>query len=267
MSEIARDIAMLDFEPAGFAAALLDPALPSPACIAVHGGATREDRFAIYRNNVVQGLIAALETRFPMVQRVVGEAFFAGAARLYIGQNPPRTPIMAFYGEDFPDFLAQFPPGAELPYLADLARLEAARTRAYHAEDAAPLPPEAFANLAPGDLLDLRLVLHPSLFILASPYPVATIFAMNSGALPLAAIEDWRGEDVLVARPRMSVEVRALPPGGAAFLTKLAQAATLGEAAGATLAGEPQFDLTDALASLIRFGLAIEIRATASPLQ
>lgn len=256
---------MLDFDPAVFAAALLDPALPVPDGIAESTGIARQDRFAVYRNNVVQGLIAALETRFPMVRRVVGETFFAAAARLYALQNPPRSPIMAFYGEDFSDFLAHFEPCAELPYLADLARLEAARTQAYHAADATPLPPEAFASLAPGDLISLRVGLHPSLFILASPYPVATIFAMNMGELPLAAIEDWRGEDLFVARPGSMVEVRRLPAGGALFLTQLSEAATLAEAADAALALEPDFDLTVNLAGLIRFGLITQISSTASP--
>ncbi len=256
---------MLDFDPAVFAAAILDQALPLPDGIVESGGISREDRFAVHRNNVVQGLIAALETRFPMVRRVVGETFFAAAAHLYALQNPPHSPIMAFYGEDFPNFLAHFEPCAELPYLADLARLEAARTRAYHAADATPLSQEALASLAPGDLISLRVTLHPSLSIVSSPYPVATIFAMNSGDLPLAAIEDWQSEDVFVARPATTVEVRRLNSGGALFLTRLSEAATLAEAADAALAAEPDFDLTVNLAGLIRFGLITEISATPSP--
>jgi hypothetical protein len=246
------------FEPSGFAAALLDPALPPPPGIVASSGIAAEERFAIYRNNVVEGLVRALATRFPAVARVVGDDFFAAMARVYAAQSPPRSPIMAFYGEDFPQFLAGFAPCADLPYLADLARVEAARTRAYHAADAAPLAAADFVS--PGsDLAALRMRPHPSLFLLASPYPVATIFAMNNGDLPLAEIEDWHGEDVCVVRPHMHVEVHPLPKGGEVFLSQWAQGVTLAEAAQAALAAEPDFDLVENLSGAIRFGLIAEI--------
>jgi hypothetical protein len=259
MSGVNPSAAIPAFDPGAFGKALLDSGLPVPDSIDTQAGASRNERFAVYRNNVVQGLIAALETRFAMVRRVVGADFFANAARLYAIQNPPRLPMMSFYGEDFANFLAAFEPCAELPYLADLARLEAARTRAYHAADAAPLAPDAFASLAPTDLMRLRVRLHPSFFSFASAYPVATIFAMNNDELPLAEITDWRSEDVVIARPHMRVEIHCLTQGGAAFLNGLAQGATLSEAAGKAFAAAPDFELAAALAGLIGFGLAVEI--------
>lgn len=246
------------FQPASFAAALLDPDAPAPSGIATNGNITADERFAIYRNNVIEGLVRALATRFPAVARVVGEDFFAAMARVYATQSPPRSPIMALYGEDFPQFIETFPPCADLPYLADLARLEAARTRAYHAADAAALTAEDFTR--PGsDLATLRIRPHPSLFVLASQHPIATIFAMNNGDLTLAEIEDWQGEDVCVVRPQARVEVHRLPKGGAAFLERWTDGATLAEAAQAALAAEPDFDLVENLSLVIRCGLIAEI--------
>jgi hypothetical protein len=246
------------FEPAGFAAALLDPDAPLPSGIAANRNITADERFAIYRNNVIEGLVRALATRFPAVARVVGEDFFAAMARVYATQSPPRSPIMALYGEDFPQFIETFPPCADLPYLADLARVEAARARAYHAADAAPLTAEDFTR--PGsDLATLRIRPHPSFFVLASQHPVATIFAMNMGDEPLAEIEDWHGEDVCVVRPQARVEVHCLPKGGAVFLERWADGATLAEAAQAALAAETDFDLVENLAAIIRHGLIAEI--------
>lgn len=247
------------FDPSAFGAALFDAKAAIPFDCAAARGATAMERFAVYRNNVVQGLIDALAVRFATVRAVVGAELFAHLAHVYALAHPPRLPMMMFYGEDFADFLADSDAGAELPYLADLARLEAARTSAYHAEDAAPLPAEAFADLAPDGLEGLRIALHPSLSIIASPFPVATIFAMHCGMLPLAAIEDWHGEEIAVVRPQMSVEVHTLPAGGAGFLDSLARRATLAEAAAAGLAQTQGFDLAAALAALIRFGLATEI--------
>ena len=62
------------------------------------------------------------------------------------------------------------------------------------------------------------------------------------------------GEDALVSRPHLDVEVRALPPGGAAFLLALAKGLPLGEAAEAALADDPGFDLAVNIAGLIGAG-------------
>ena len=87
------------------------------------------------------GLVSALEARFPAIRKIVGEDFFKGAAKLFATTQPPRSPLMLFYGDAFPTFFADFEPAREVPYLADVARLEAARTRANHAADAKPLTP------------------------------------------------------------------------------------------------------------------------------
>ena len=82
---------------------------------------------------------------------------------------------------------------------------------------------------------------------------------MNCGEQTLAPIEHWRGEDALVARPYLDVEVRSLPPGGAAFLLALASGRPLGEAAQDALADGPNFDLASNLAGLIGWGVVRRI--------
>ncbi len=239
---------------ASFARALLNPAQPVPEQVVSDNGAMPARRFAVHRNNVVAGMVKALQTRFPVVGKIVGEEFFAAMARIFVTQQPPRTPILAMYGDEFATFIAAFEPARELAYLADVARLEAARTRAYHAADAVPIGPSAFAALDPNAVGGIRIALHPSAEIVRSPHPIVTMWAMNSGAQELAPIEHWRGEDALVIRPGLDVEVRALPRGGAAFLLALAAGRSLGEAAGAALADHPEFDLTGNLAGLIGSG-------------
>ena len=238
-----------------FAAALLDPERPVPAGLSTHTAAPLNKRFAAYRNNVVVGLVNALGTRFPATQRIVGEEFFRAMARVFVTAHPPRSPLLMTYGDDFPDFIAGFPPTAEMPYLADVARLEAARTRAYHAADAAPLAPEEIACLKSDSLQGLRFLLHPSAQVVRSAHPIVTLWAMNSGERELGPVEDWRPEDALIARPRLEVEVRALPVGGAAFIVQLLAGQTLEEAATAALADAGDFDLARNLAGLIGAGL------------
>ncbi len=210
---------------------------------------------------LVIGLIKTLQARFPVVEKLVGEEFFAAMARIFVAKAPPRTPILTTYGDGFADFIAAFEPARELRYLADVARIEAARTRAYHAPDAAPIDRSRFAALDPHAVSEIRVTLHPSTEIVRSPYPIVTIWAMNSGEQPLAPIADWRGEDALVLRPYLEVEVRLLPPGGAAFLLAPSSGHTIREAAEAAFSEHPQFDLSRGLAELISSGVVVEIVA------
>jgi len=239
--------------------ALLDPERPLPPGLGAPQPQSARRRFAVHRNNMVAGLVSGLRDRFPVVEKIVGEEFFAAMARAFVRQCPPRSPLLAGYGDELAGFLAAFAPARELPYLADVARLEAARTRAYHAADIAPLDVAAFAALGPDAVEATRLELHPSVEIVRSPHPIVTIWAMNSGERKLAPIDDWRAEDALVARPHLQVEVRALPAGGAAVVLALAGGARLGEAAARALRECRDFDLTLNLAGLIDAAIACRI--------
>jgi Putative DNA-binding domain len=238
-----------------FASALLNSEA-IPKGVISHNSNRPDERFAIYRNNVMVGLVNALEARFPATRKIVGDDFFKGAARRFAAAHPPRSPVMMFYGEGFPEFLASFEPAGEIPYLADIALLEAARTRTYHAADAEPLTAAVLAATAPDSLARTRFTLHPSLEIVASPYPIVTIWAMNSGEVDLAPITDWRGEDALIVRPWREVEVRRLPAGGRIFLQSIAEGKPLKEAAKAALDADARFDLPANLAALFS-GLAV----------
>ena len=242
-----------------FAAALLDAERPVPGAVTSHTERNPQKRFAVYRNNVMAGLVAALRTQFPATERIVGEEFFTAMVCVYIATAPPRSPILVVYGYGFPDFIADFEPAADISYLADVARLEVARTRAYHAADAVPLDPARWQQIDPGALSAARVGLHPSIQILRSFHPVVTIWSMNTGEAQPASIEDLSGEDAVVARPHHEVLVRRLPPGGARFLEALAAGATLGEAAFGAATEHPEFDLAANLAGLIGAGLTIEL--------
>jgi len=244
-----------------FARALLDPQASIPFSAGTENGVTPARRFAVHRNNVVAGLIKTLQARFPVVEKIVGDEFFAAMARVFVAEIPPRTPILTTYGDEFADFIGAFEPARELVYLADVARLEAARTRAYHAADAVPVDTSQFAALNPDAVSEIRVSLHPSAEIVRSPYPIVTIWAMNSGERELAPIEDWHGEDGLVVRPHLDVEVRLLPPGSATFLFALHAGRTIGDAAEVAFSEHPEFDLSGNLAELMSSGIAVEIIA------
>jgi hypothetical protein len=248
-----------------FSRALLDPAQPVPSAIR---GATRrraDRRFAAYRNNVVAGLIGALAQRFPVVRRLVGDAFFEGMARAYVVNCPPASPIMLLYGESFPDFVENFAPVANVPYLSDVARLEMARGRAYHAADATSVEPCAFAALRAERLADLRFEFHPSVSIIKSLYPVVSIWRVNDDPDHAVPIAPWAPEAALVARPFADVEVTRLAPGMAEFLLRLLHNGTLNDAVQAGEQAAAEFDLIQSLQSLIMSRAVTRIRQPRNP--
>jgi Putative DNA-binding domain len=242
-----------------FAQALLDPEQPIPDGVSGHNAAIATRRFAVHRNNVVTALVRALKNRFPAVEKIVGEEFFAAMARVFVAERPPRTRLLAAYGDEFAAFIAAFEPARKVDYLADVARLEAARTRAYHAADAMPADPSRFAALDAATVGDIGIELHPSAEIVRFSHPIVTIWAMNSGEREIARIATWTAEDALVVRPYLDVEVRTLPPGGAAFLLALAAGLTIGQAAKSASVDCPKFDLTRNFAGLIGSGVVQNI--------
>jgi hypothetical protein len=248
-----------------FSRALLDPAQPVPS--AIHGATRRraDRRFAVYRNNVVAGLIGALAQRFPVVCRLVGDALFEEMARAYVVTCPPASPIMLLYGESFPDFVESFAPVANLPYLSDVARLEMARGRAYHAADAAPVEPCAFAALPAERLAGLRLEFHPSVSIIKSPYPIVSIWKVNDDPDHAVPIAPWAPEAALVARPLADVEVTRLGPGIAEFLLRLLDNGTMNDAVRAGEQAAAEFDLIQSLQSLIMSRAVTRIRQPRKP--
>lgn len=239
-----------------FAEALFDSGRAPPGRLPA---ASLARGYAVHRNNVIKGLIDALRNRFPAAERIVGQEFFIAMAQLYVRAHPPTTPVMMLFGDSFPEFVAHCPAADEMPYLVDVCRIEAARTRAYHAADAMPLPAEAFANLNPARLMDLRAELHPSLELVCSAFPALTIWSMNSNGSPLRQVADWLPEHAAIARPLQEVEVHRLPAGGATFLGALLQGKSLGGSADAASAADAGFGLTANLALLIGACLVVSL--------
>lgn len=234
-----------------FARAVLNPDAAVPNALAQKAGAAPSRRFGVYRNNVYSSLIELLAARFQVTARLVGEEFFRAMARVYVQREPPRSPVLLRYGASFPDFIAGFPPAEPVPYLADVARLEWARHMAYHAADAEALSLEAL-QMALDNVDRATLRLHPSLSIVRSAYPVVTIWqlAMREGEEePVRLPAD--GEDALVVRPKLAIEVHRLPEGGADFILALQRGANLHDAAVVAMAAAPDIDLEANLAGLM----------------
>jgi hypothetical protein len=214
-----------------FAEALTDPARPPPPGTLGREGRPDARRFAVYRNNVAVGLIGALEKRYPVTRRLVGDEFFRGLARAFIAGNKPSSAVLIHYGAGFADFIESFEPAREIPYLPDVARLENAWVEAYHAAEAKPLGLDDLAAIDPERLGEIIFSFHPAVRLLRLAHPAASIWAGHQGPGEPRAPERWVPEDVLIARPDADVAVRILPDGGRAFAAALMAGGSLAEAA------------------------------------
>ncbi len=241
-----------------FAQALSDPARPVPPQTKGREGRPDARRFAVYRNNVAAGLIGAIEARYPVARRLVGDAFFRAMAGAFVAAHRPRSPVLIHYGETFPDFVAGFEPAREIAYLPDVARLENAWVEAYHARDAPALTFDALGAVDPDALGVLRFSPHPAARLLRFAHPAASIWAAHQATGEPRPPEAWRAEEALVTRPEADVLVRILPPGGYEFAQALFAGATLAEAA-ENAVGEG-FDAGSHLIGLIEAGAYQSLR-------
>lgn len=246
---------------AEFAAALLDPALACPQGLRAWNGSDPAARLAVHRNNVVGSLLDALADTFPVVQELVGVEFFRAMAAVYVRQSPPRSRMLSRYGEDFADFIERFGPAASVPCLPDMARLEMARVRAYHAADAEALALQAVSPaLAREDrVAQLRLVFHPSVSVLRSRHAVVSLWAAHQDGSDLGLIDPDLPEDAIVLRTGLDVLVLQLPPGGAELVKALLAGQSLADAGAAAGAAAPAFDLSTILVLLMSRGALTSI--------
>jgi len=243
-----------------FTMAVMDPAAAVPEGLLSPDGSGAGRRFNVYRNNVAVSLTDALEAAFPALVKLLGERNFKGLAGLFLRQHPPKTPILALYGDEMPGFLERLPQVAHLPYLSDVARLELALRRAYHAKDAPVLLAESLA-MDPVELMASRLRLHPATRIITSAFAVHDIWAYNmvEGAPKPSA----DAQSVLVTRPEFDPLRTVLPNGADIFLSALTDGLPFGAAVDTATDACPDFDLSVALASCLTAGAftAIETHA------
>jgi len=198
-------------------------------------------REQIYRNNVFISLTGALADVYPVVQRLVGEKFFAQLARRYIRFHPSRSGNLHDFGRELNQFLGGLSELENLPYLPDVAALEWACHEAFHAAD---INPES-----------AKRALHPAVRLVASRYPVLAIWEANQAEDPGVVELDSGGDWLVVFRRDLQVEMSKSTPGEFALLAALRDDMTLGEACEAALAAEPGLDLVAAIGRIAANGL------------
>ena len=228
---------------------------------------------AAYRANGHALAQRALAAAYPVLQALIGEEDFALLAKDFWHRLPPECGDLAHWGAVLPDFVRNNPMLAQVPYLADVARVEWALHRAASAADQ-PADPASFARLTDTDPDQLGLTLAPGVAVVASPWPVVTLVAAHQGTPPdlpaaRARLREGAAETALVYREGLRPAMRDCGPGEQTLLSALLAGTPLGPALTAAVAQDPAlteagrvpFDFGAWLPSAVQSGLVLGAHA------
>lgn len=207
-----------------------DPALAAPTSDLLERDLRLQRGLGAYRANATGIAERALAAAYPTVQALVGPEDFAVLARALWRASPPRRGDLAQWGHELPAFIEAERDFDPWPYLGDCARLDAAVQRCESAADA-DLERETLALLAERSPESLRLRFVPSLQLLASDWPLATLHAAHQDRGDVAsdhafapvreALAAGRGESVVVARAGWRAQVIVLDVASHAWMRAL----------------------------------------------
>ena len=183
--------------------------------------------FAIHQQTMLRAAIDALEANFPAVACLVGQAWFRSAAAAYAAEYPARDARLVRYGEHFATFLAASPVAVELPYLADVARLDRLWAESYIAADMPALLASDLHGLD-GDALGRQVVApHPATRTLTSDLPALAIWVASRAGLAVDDDLAWEPQVTLITRAGHDVATTLVDASALTFLEACGHGAAL----------------------------------------
>ncbi len=218
-------------------------------------------RLRIYRNNTRENFLATLRAAYPVLERLVGAAYFRQVALGYLQRFPSPSGDLQHVGERLATYLERRFAASEYAYFIDVARLEWAYQEVLVAAEHAPLDLGRLQGIEPADYANLRFALHPAVRLVESSFPVLTIWTANQADGASEEVIDLRqgGERVLVQRTRDAVELTRLPQPDSAFLSAVAAGDTLIRAAEAAAAcSDAEVDLGAILRRYVSGGVIVD---------
>ncbi len=204
-----------------------------PGLLSPQREAPGAERLAVYTEGYLARMQQALAEVYEAVRHVVGRRAFADLSRAYAGAFPSHEYNLSFAGRHLPAFLASAALTRELPFLPDLAQLDWLVCQAFHAHEQPAMSAHALA-LPEGGLeawAHARLILQPSMGLVASPWPIRDIWAARHQPVAQVTIDLVdRPQHVLIARQGLQVRCDLLEPAAFALLQALHGGRPLGEA-------------------------------------
>ena len=138
-------------------------------------------RLHVYQHAYAARLVEILAEDYDTTWTFLGDQAFHDLARAYIRDCPSQTPNARWFGARFPDFLATRPALADIPAIADIARLERALADAFDAADAPVAGLSDLAALGVENIERATFALHPSVTLLGLGTNAHAIFSALRG--------------------------------------------------------------------------------------
>ncbi len=148
-----------------------------------------KQRLQIYQSSIFGIKQKSLQEIYSVCNKLVGDDFFIAMINKYIDLTRSNSPDLAGYGWSLPDFIADFPPAACLPYLSDVARLEWAWHKLFNAPATHKLDFNQLAETYTSYGENIVFHLSSESSLITSPYPIHKIWEMNQ--------DDYMGDDTM----------------------------------------------------------------------
>lgn len=208
----------------------------------------RAQAFAVYRNTVTRGTVEALRAGYPTIDALLGTDMFTDVALDYRRETPPKGPVLSDYGADFAGFLARQPWTSELPYLADVARLDRLWLESVLASDAVA-PPGHVAGV-------FHIALHPATRFAWLSTPALTIWQAHRDGFDELDPE-WCEEGALFTRQCLTVRAERIDRATHGLLIACSAPARLDDLVGFVAHAFPEADVPALLQRCVASGALI----------
>ena len=195
-----------------------------------HGAAV--ERLRAYTGGYPARIGESLAESHPALKHVVGASAFQELVGRYLGSVPLGIRNLNEVGRGLAAILATDRLAEELPFIVDLARLEAAVHAAFHAREKPALDPATVAGWTLEDWNCAVLEFQPAVAVVRSDWPIREIWAARN--TPVEDIDialEGRRNRVLVHRAGFDVACETIDDDEAFMLDTLRAGVTLGDAA------------------------------------
>ena len=194
------------------------------------GGASGEERMAVYADAYVARMMEALSETYEAVKHLLGNEAFVELTESYMEAHPSHSYNLNDVGESMPEHLSLSRFLEKLPFLPDLARLERQVARSFHAFEDAAFEPSKLAGYSEEDWERLRVYFQPSVVVISSCWPVFDVW--NARKTPLSELNivlEGRPQDVLVMRRGLDVVCELVDSAQTELIRALQRGEALGE--------------------------------------
>jgi hypothetical protein len=210
----------------------------------------RSQAFAVYRNTSARGAVEGLRAAFPTIDMILGDEMFTGVALDYRREEPPAGPVLSDYGGGFPAWLSRQPWASELPYLADVARLDWLWLESFVAAELSSLP----SSFGPQS----RAMLHPATRFAWLQTPGLTIWQAHRDPWGFDELNpEWVEEGALITRHGDEVLVQPIDRACHYLLLLCASSPSLTQCVETVAEAYPQSNLPDLLQRCMAAGALI----------